>query len=60
MVRSFPISESKSFQFRAEYFNVFNRNNLGNPITAVGSGGFGSITSAISPRIAQFSGKLIF
>ena len=60
MVRSFPIRESDSFQFRAEYFNVINRDNLGNPIAAVGSGGFGSITTAISPRIAQFSGKFIF
>jgi hypothetical protein len=60
MVRSFPIRESDSFQFRAEYFNVINRDNLGNPIAAVGSGGFGSITTAISPRIAQFSAKLIF
>jgi hypothetical protein len=60
MVRNFPIGESTAFQFRAEYFNVFNRDNLSNPISAVGSGGFGSIASAISPRIAQFSGKLIF
>ena len=48
------------FQFRAEYFNLINRDNLGNPISAVGSGGFGSIKTAISPRSAQFSAKLIF
>jgi hypothetical protein len=60
MVRNFPIKESAQLQFRAEYFNLINRDNLGNPISYVGSGGFGSITTAISPRIAQFSGKLIF
>jgi hypothetical protein len=60
MVRNFPIKEAAQFQFRAEYFNLINRDNLGNPIAAVGSGGFGSIKTAISPRIAQFSAKLIF
>jgi hypothetical protein len=60
MIRTFPIGERMAFEFRAEYFNLINRNNLSNPVTAVGSGGFGSITSAISPRIAQFSGKVTF
>jgi hypothetical protein len=54
------LKEKSAFEFRAEYFNLLNRNNLNNPVTAVGSGGFGSITSAVSPRIAQLSGKLIF
>ena len=60
LFRTFPIKSEKSLEFRAEYFNLLNRDNLGNPITAVGSAGFGSITSAISPRIAQFSAKLLF
>ena len=60
LARSFPINERIAFQFRAEYFNLINRDNLGSPISAVSSAGFGSITSVISPRIAQFSGKLVF
>lgn len=66
MFRSFAVEGSRALEFRAEYFNVINRNNLNNPITAVESGGFGSISSAaavespITPRVAQFSGKFIF
>ena len=51
-------------QFRAEFFNVFNRVNFGLPVTAVNGGGFGSITSthanAGDPRIIQFGLKFVF
>jgi hypothetical protein len=64
--RSFRLEGASAFEFRAEYFNLINRDNLNNPITAVESAGFGSITSSsatdspISPRVAQFSGKFVF
>jgi hypothetical protein len=66
MFRSFPFLGSRSFEFRAEYFNVINRNNLNNPNTVVEGAGFGAISSAsatetpITPRVAQFSAKLVF
>jgi hypothetical protein len=66
MFRSFPFEGSRAFEFRAEYFNLINRNNLNNPTSTLSSGGFGSISSAaasespISPRVAQFSAKLVF
>ena len=66
LFRSFKIEGSAAFEFRAEYFNIINRDNLGNPTTTVSSGGFGAITSSptgespISPRVAQFSAKLVF
>jgi hypothetical protein len=60
LFRTFPIHEATNLEFRAEYFNVLNRNNMGNPVVAVGSAGFGSVTSSISPRIAQLSAKLLF
>jgi hypothetical protein len=66
MFRSFGLGRERALEFRAEYFNVINRNNLNNPITSVESAGFGSISSSaatespIAPRIAQFSGKFIF
>jgi len=60
LFRTFPIKEETHLEFRAEYFNVLNRDNLSNPVTAVSSAGFGSIKGAISPRIAQFSAKLLF
>ena len=44
--RSFPITESKSFEFKAEYFNVINRDNLNNPNTVLQGAGFGAISSS--------------
>jgi hypothetical protein len=51
-------------QFRAEFFNVFNNVNFGNPTTSVSSGNFGRITGLNgvfgSPRIVQFGLKFVF
>lgn len=64
--RSFRFEGSRSFELRGEYFNVINRNNLNNPNTVLGGAGFGAVASAsatespVSPRVAQFSAKLVF
>ena len=60
LFKGFPLTERWKLQFRAEFFNVFNRVNLGNPTSGVSSAGFGSITSASDPRIGQLALKLIF
>jgi hypothetical protein len=71
LFKDFPISrESIHLQFRAEFFNVLNRANFANPggttanpssaTTSVSSGGFGTITTALDPRIGQLALKLIF
>jgi hypothetical protein len=73
IARKFPITERTSLMFRAEYFNLMNHTNLGDPVTgltAVG-GTFGRITGTApqnvspatvvnDPRIAQFSLKMLF
>jgi hypothetical protein len=70
LARKFPVSERTYFQFRAEYFNLPNHTNLGDPGTTVNST-LGRITSTSpqnwtadapqnDPRIAQLSLKLIF
>jgi hypothetical protein len=67
IARDFHVRETAYFQLRAEYFNVFNHTNFGDPTTSLG-GSFGEITgttpqngaNANDPRIAQFSAKLIF
>ena len=68
LARKFPISERTYMQFRAEYFNLLNHTNLGDPGTTLGKT-FGQITGttpqntsapANDPRIAQLSLKLIF
>lgn len=60
LMRFFPIRETTQFQFRAEYFNVLNHTNLGDPAQSVTSSSFGRITSASDPRIGQLSLKLLF
>jgi hypothetical protein len=70
IARKFPVYKQANLLFRAEYFNLLNHTNLGDPGTTVG-GSLGKITSTSpqnwsgtyssnDPRIAQFSLKLIF
>lgn len=60
VVKLIPITESWRLQFRAEFFNLLNRVNLGNPNTNLASAQFGRITSAGSPRVVQLALKLSF
>ena len=52
--------EGHSLEFRAEFFNLFNRVNLGLPTTNRSSGVFGRIASAGEPRIVQFGLRYSF
>jgi hypothetical protein len=54
------LTESKSLEFRAEFFNVFNHAQFGNPSGNITSGAFGLVTSANDPRIGQLALKLLF
>jgi hypothetical protein len=72
--RVFPVREHSSFRFRAEFFNVTNTPQFGNPNTGLGygdptlpnpavSGTFGKIFSEADgphPRIIQFAAKYLF
>jgi hypothetical protein len=68
LARRFPITEGSYFQFRAEYFNLLNHTNFGDPGTTATTSNFGQITSTApqnsnytnDPRIAQMSLKLVF
>jgi hypothetical protein len=60
VMRFFPIHDALQFQFRAEYFNVLNHTNFGDPNASVTNGAFGRVTSASDPRIGQMSLKLLF
>jgi hypothetical protein len=44
-----------NFQFRADFFNLFNQVNFRNPLNTVGSPGFGQIVSANPARIIQLA-----
>jgi hypothetical protein len=58
--KNIPLHDRFSLQFRAEFFNVFNRVNYGNPNTSASAAAFGTITSAGDPRIGQLAMKLKF
>jgi hypothetical protein len=75
ITRKFPMGEQRYLQFEADYFNLLNHTNLGDPSTTLGKT-FGTITSTTpqnwtsgpggtsdtqnTPRIAQLSLKLVF
>ncbi|HEV2418011.1 MAG TPA: TonB-dependent receptor [Terriglobia bacterium] len=59
--KTFRISETKSLQFRAEGFNIFNLQILGTPSASIGSGSTGVINGiASTPREFQLAMKFIF
>jgi hypothetical protein len=54
------VGEDANVQFRAEFFNLFNRVNLTNPDGNIGSPVFGSSTSSYGARNVQFGVKIQF
>lgn len=60
LLKDTRITESMSFQIRAEFFNLFNHTQFNNPSGNFSSGNFGVVTSARDPRIGQFSAKFIW
>ncbi len=53
--------EGTRVEFRAEFFNLFNKSNLGAPNTNISNTNFGTITGLASPaRQIQFALKLAF
>jgi len=62
ILKNFAFTESKSLEYRAEFFNAFNHAQFNNPngLINAGTGVFGVVTSARDPRIVQMALKLIF
>jgi hypothetical protein len=74
IIRRFPFGESRSIEFRAEFFNLFNHVNFANPISnlnaasldqntgqIINPGDFGRITSTSNnARLIQFAVKFNF
>ena len=55
------LRQSHKLQFRMEAFNLFNRQNLGNPDANLSSPGFGRITNTVGdPRVIQLALKYVF
>jgi hypothetical protein len=58
--KTFVLTERFRTEFRAEAFNVTNTPPLGNPNGRFGNAAFGSITTALDPRVFEFVLKLHF
>jgi len=58
--RRFALSERLRAEFRAEAFNLTNTPPLGNPNGSFGNAAFGTITTALDPRVFEFVLKLQF
>ncbi len=52
--------EKYNLQFRFEFFNVFNRPNLGGVNTNLASANFGTVTSQYNPRFLQLGARFEF
>ena len=69
LLKSFPISEQRRFEFRAEFYNLLNHANFlfaapgpqnGNNATVLGSTTFGYVTAARAPRQIQLGLKFYY
>jgi hypothetical protein len=63
LLKSVPVSESKTLQFRLETFNIFNHPQFFGPATVNGnisSPSFGQVVKASSPRLMQLAVKFMF
>ena len=54
------MTESKEFQFRAEFFNILNHTNFHNPDSDMNSQTFNQILEAQPPRLIRFALKFMF
>ena len=61
LFKGFRVTEHKSFQFRAEFFNSLNHSQFGLPAATLGVPTFGQISSTVhSARQIQLSLKFLF
>jgi Carboxypeptidase regulatory-like domain len=63
LLKTIPLTESKSLQFRLEAFNTFNHAQFFGPQAVdgnIGSSTFGDVISASPPRLVQLGAKFFF
>ena len=60
LMRRVTVGGGKAVQVRAEVFNLLNTVNLGAPAAVAGAANFGTITTALDPRVVQVAVKFLF
>lgn len=60
LLKAGKFQERVGYEFRAEFYNVFNNVNFGDPDAGLQDSNFGAIGSASDPRILQMALKLNF
>ena len=60
LLKTGKASERIGYEFRAEFYNVFNNVNFGAPDAGLQDSNFGQISSAGDPRILQMALKIRF
>jgi hypothetical protein len=61
LMKTTKITEGLSFQFRSEFYNIWNHAQFNPPVNNVGAATFGQIqSSSVPPRIMQFALKFLF
>jgi hypothetical protein len=59
-LKTIRVTESKEFQFRAEFFNILNHTNFRLPDSDISSPTFNHVLAARSPRLVQFALKFLY
>ena len=60
VMRHVGLGGGRSIELRAEIFNLLNTTNFGAPAAMAGATNFGTITTALDPRVVQLAAKLWF
>jgi hypothetical protein len=60
LMRRIPVGPSQAIEVRAEVFNLLNTPNFGAPGAVAGVASFGTITTALDPRVVQLGLKFVF
>ena len=61
VMRRVPLAgPDRAVEFRVEIFNLLNTVNLGAPAAVAGAANFGTITTALDPRVVQLALKFLF
>jgi Carboxypeptidase regulatory-like domain len=60
LTKRIPITESKAFELRGEFFNIFNHTQFSGVDGSIDDSGFGTATSVRDARIGQLSAKFVW